>query len=104
LKPLRVLDDAEDDIQAAMGWYRRIGPGLSDAFLSRLQETLLLIREHPAMYQLDFDDIRSAPLRRFPYLVYYRDLPEMIQVNGVLHDHLDPARIAERISGRAGDQ
>lgn len=100
MKPLFVLAAAEADIQAAMRWYDRIAPGLSDGFLSRLQSAMLMIREHPELYELEFDEVRAAPLWRFPYLAYYHILPEGIELVGVLHAQLDPQQIARQISSR----
>jgi len=79
------LPEAEDDIDAAYQWYEQQRDGLGDRFLRALREAADDIQDNPNLYALFLHDIRAAPLRRFPYVVYYRDGPEGILVIAVQH-------------------
>jgi plasmid stabilization system protein ParE len=83
--PVVYLPEAEDDIDAAYRHYEAQRPGLGDQFLEALQETVDRIRDHSQLYGLFRGDIRAAPLRRFPYVVYYRDRGTDILVIAVQH-------------------
>ena len=94
--PLTVLAVAEGDIERAVAWYDAQRPKLGDAFLLDLGDVLEHVRQYPEMYQLIAGRVRRAVLHGFPYSVIYRILPDAIQVVGVLHSQLDPARTAAR--------
>lgn len=44
----------------------------------------------PELYAPTFQSVRPAKLRRFPYVVYYRVLPDRIEVLAILHGSRDP--------------
>jgi plasmid stabilization system protein ParE len=71
--PVVYLPEAEDDIDAAYHSYENKRDGLGDEFLEALRQVVDRIRDHPQLYGAFRSDIRAAPLRRFPYVVYYRD-------------------------------
>lgn len=83
--PVVFLPEAEDDIVAACAWYDEQRAGLGDQFLEALHTTVDQIRDHPQLHGVLRRDIRAAPLRRFPYLVYYRDRGTDILVIAVQH-------------------
>jgi plasmid stabilization system protein ParE len=51
----------------------------------------------PEMYAEVMKGIRRGKLRKFPYVVYYRLLPESIEVIAVLHGGRDPRMWKSRI-------
>jgi plasmid stabilization system protein ParE len=71
--PVAYLPDAVDDIDAAHAWYEQQMAGLGNQFLIALQEQVDRIRGNPQAYSLVRRDIRAAPLKRFLYVIYYRD-------------------------------
>jgi toxin ParE1/3/4 len=80
----------EGDHQAAK-WYERQRPGLFDAFLEAVEEVLKRVQENPALYPVVVLDIHRAPLRRFPYSVYYFILNDTIQILAIVHDARHPS-------------
>jgi plasmid stabilization system protein ParE len=58
--------------------------------------TLAAVERDPAQYPLAVDDIRKAPLRRFPYVVYYAVLEGGVSVLAVMHGRRHPRRWQER--------
>jgi len=86
LRPL-----VEGDLDKATRWYEDRQPGLRDRFLEDFEDALLLIEENPRLYQTVHRAIRRAPLRNFPYGIYYVQLKDEIRVLAVVHDARHPS-------------
>ncbi len=71
--PIAFLTEAEDDIEAAHDFYEARLDGLGERFLAALREVLDRVADFPQLYGVFRKDIRAALLRRFPYVVYFRD-------------------------------
>jgi plasmid stabilization system protein ParE len=91
MPPAVYLPEARDDIDAAYTHYQTRSAGLGERFLASLQRTSGLVEANPLLYGEVAPGIRAAPLRRFPYLVYYRELPHQVIVIGVRHGRDDPS-------------
>lgn len=87
---------ANQDVDAAVGWYESEEPGLGICSAQALVETYDRILEHPLLYQDLGRGLRKAGLRRFPYAVYFAVEDETIVVTAVLHTHRDPAEWQRR--------
>lgn len=96
MKPLVLLEEAERDILTATRWYDGLAPGLGDAFLWRLEEAIQRLRSYPEIYQVVFDDVRRVALRRFCHGMFYRLLPNEIEVVGVQHERGDTIAMKHR--------
>jgi plasmid stabilization system protein ParE len=64
--------------------------GLGDRFLEQLRRRIETIADNPELYTILRDGVRAAPLRRFPYVVYYRFEEGTVFVLAVLHGRRDP--------------
>ncbi len=95
--PLVVRELAKADIRGAYRWYDEQRPGLGDEFVLDLDETLTKIAAHPARFAIAVGDVRYVALSRFPYVAYYRIVPECLIVIAVVHAHRDPALWRSRI-------
>jgi plasmid stabilization system protein ParE len=93
--PLIVRPDAEADILAGRDWYDRRRDGLGDEFVESLRELFLTIQVSPTHFAAGYRGMRRAKTGRFPYIVYFRDRPECIEIIAVLHARRDP-RIWQR--------
>jgi plasmid stabilization system protein ParE len=83
--PVVYLPQAEDDIDAVYTAYEQQLVRLGDRFLEALRDRVDLIRANPKIYAIFLRDIRAAPRRRFPHVVYYRDRGADILVVAVQH-------------------
>jgi len=83
--PVVYLPEAEDDIDSEYRWYERQRIGLGSQFLDALRELTDQIKDNPHLYGIFRRDIRAAPLRGFPYVVYYRDRGLDVLVIAVQH-------------------
>lgn len=66
------LPAAEDDIAAGHAEYESESPGLGDRFAQAVRTHVDKIAWMPEMYGEVAAGVRAAPVRKFPYVVYYR--------------------------------
>lgn len=65
---------AEAEFLEAVGYYEANVSGLGPAFLQELEALAELIADSPKAWQVEHaPDVRSAPLRRFPLSIIYRE-------------------------------
>ena len=106
-KPIVLRALAADDIEAAVDHYRdEAGPATALRFVAALERGFQHIAQHPASgspryaHELDLPGLRSWPLRRFPYLVFYVERDEHVDVWRVLHGDRDiPASLRDPEAG-----
>ena len=55
------------------------------------------ISERPESYRIVASTVRRAPVRKFPFSVFYRILPEWIAVVAVVHRSRDPRTWQRRV-------
>jgi plasmid stabilization system protein ParE len=89
--------EAEADVLETRDWYEQQQHGLGDSFRDSLDQIVVRIQTMPQMYAVVFRDVRRGKLRRFPYVIYYRVLPNRIEVIAVLHGSRDPRLWQERV-------
>ena len=70
--PVAYLPEALDDVEAAYLSYEGQCADLGNRFLAALRSRIDVIADNPNLYAVLHRDVRAAPLRRFPYVVYYR--------------------------------
>ena len=83
--PVVYLPEAQDDIDSAYAGYEQRLAGLGDQFLVSLRDQVDRIQANPELYGVLHQDVRAAPMRRFPYVVYYRVEADRILVIAVQH-------------------
>ena len=97
MKRLEFLAEVEDEILDAFRHYQRERKGLGNEFRVELKATLDRIRRMPSIVAPIHADVRFARTNRFPYVVYYRELKEVILIIAVLHSSRDPRTWMVRI-------
>ena len=81
---------ARADMAEGRAWYERRRTGLGDEFLDEVSAILAAIEAQSLRFVVAVDDIRMAPLHRFPYVVYFVELPRHTSVIAVVHGHRSP--------------
>lgn len=102
MKPVVWRKLARRDALDAACWYAaQSGLDLGEQFLAEVEAALEAIGLHPQIgstryaIPLKFDGLRSWPLRRFPYLVFYVEHEAQVDVWRILHAQRDiPAWMA----------
>jgi plasmid stabilization system protein ParE len=83
--PVIFRPEADHDALTARDWYDRQRSGLGAIFASRLASAIDRIGQSPEVYGEVGLGVRAAPVRRHPYVVYYRIRPNHVEVLAVLH-------------------
>jgi plasmid stabilization system protein ParE len=81
------LPSAENDILTAHQQYESVAPGLGDRFAQAIKQTTRLLEALPEMFGEVAPQIRAAPVRRFPYVIYYRSEGDHVIVLAITHGH-----------------
>jgi toxin ParE1/3/4 len=95
-KPVRPREAARQDVEAAVDYYaREAGADVAIGFIDSLQVAYRFIGDHPAAgspryaNELGLPGLRSSILKRYPYIVFYVERDDHIDVWRVLHAHRD---------------
>lgn len=88
--PIDFRLEAVDEVDAAYAWYDEQRAGLGEEFLETLLKQLDDIQIRPQGWAVLYRTIRARPMQRFPYILYYRVLPDRINVVAVQHGHRNP--------------
>ncbi|MGN6549939.1 MAG: type II toxin-antitoxin system RelE/ParE family toxin [Pararhizobium sp.] len=87
---------AERDIDDVLAYYlKEAGDGVALSFVDHLQAAYRRLAAYPAAgslryaYELGFAGLRFVPLKRFPFLVFYIENADQIDVLRVLHAERD---------------
>jgi plasmid stabilization system protein ParE len=84
------LPEARDDLDTAYTDYQARAAGLGDRFLEAVQRTVGLIEGNPSLYGEVAPGIRAGMVRRFPFVIYYREETNQVVVIAVRHGRDDP--------------
>jgi plasmid stabilization system protein ParE len=94
--PVVVRPEAEQDLSDGRDWYERQREGLGGEFLTAVDEVFDHIRESPELHAAEYKRVRRTALNRFPYIVYYRLVGEVVEVIAVQHAGRHPRRWRSR--------
>lgn len=95
MRRIRRSDEARKDVDEAVIYYSRQNLLLANRFIAAYELSLRSIAEMPSIgslrfaHYLDVADLRTYPMPDFPYLIFYRELERVIQIDRVLHSHRD---------------
>ncbi len=94
-KPVFIRGKADEDIDRAIDYFAREAPHRVDALIASLRSTIESIGQSPGIgsprfaHELDIPGLRHRAVRRFPYLVFYFEAQDRVDVLRVLHQHRD---------------
>ena len=95
--PVRLLPEAKAEFDAAADWYEQQRAGLGVDFVTHVREVLNRISAHPQLHPMVYGDVRKAVVRKFPYVVFYREEAGEVVVIAVFHAARDPAIWQSRV-------
>jgi plasmid stabilization system protein ParE len=90
MKRLSFRTVARRDLAEIREWYLKEAPHIIDKFADRIDESLDAIARSPTSFATIHGDVRACLVKRFPYVIYFRDLKDRVQVLAVLHARRDP--------------
>jgi plasmid stabilization system protein ParE len=89
--------EAQQELIEAAIWYDDRQEGLGDRFIDAVSAQVVDICDMPERFPVVHNDVRQALLRRFPFVVYFRDLGKRIEVLSVFHASRDPESLWSRL-------
>lgn len=103
MKPALLREAARRDVEAAIDHYlAEAGQAVGLRFVDSLERALGLISRHPAAgsprfgYELQLPGLRARALHGFPYLLFYVEADDCVDVWRLLHGRRDvPAWLLE---------
>lgn len=97
IRPVIIRPEADADVSETRDWYEERLEGLGLKFASRVALAIERIGEAPELYGEVAPGVRAAPVRRHRHVVFYRILPDRVDVLAVLHGARDAAEWKRRI-------
>lgn len=95
-KPILPRESASQDVEDTVDYYlNEAGEQIAPGFVEALEQAYLHIASHPSSesprhaHELNLPGLRSWPLQRHPYLIFYIELPSHIDIWRVLHAQRD---------------
>lgn len=67
---IKLLDEAVNDLNAALDYYKNIHPKLAKKFLSSTESTFSDLKKNP-FYQIRYELFRMKTVKQFPYIVHF---------------------------------
>ena len=88
-----ILPLAKEDILEAAQWYNKQQNGLGKRFTAEVREKVHFIRQNPEAINVIYNDIRTAVLNLFPYMLHFTidEENKTIIILAVLHTSRNPA-------------
>jgi len=97
-RTLRVLPDAEAELQSAAIWYEEKRSGLGVEFVAVVEKALQSVLENPEACPVWRPDrpYRKRSLKRFPYVVLFRVDASTVEIVAVAHAKRRPGHWLDR--------
>ena len=89
---------ARADLDNALTWYEAHAPEMLPQFRDALRTVVARITENPKQFPLSPHQTRRALLRRFPYLVIFREAGDAAFVVAFFHTSRNPRTWPQRTS------
>ena len=86
---------ADRDVDSALTYYATDNPKVARDFLKELQHSLVTIGEMPSIGSkrfagsLNIPGLRVFPMTHFPFIIFYSERNNVIDVLRILHMHRD---------------
>ncbi|MBR1176701.1 type II toxin-antitoxin system RelE/ParE family toxin [Bradyrhizobium sp. KB893862 SZCCT0404] len=81
---------ARADLADAVRWYDTHAPHVVPQFRDALRAALNRVAENPKQFPPTSKNTRRALLRRFPYILVFRETQDAVYVVAVFHTSRDP--------------
>ena len=82
--------DTASEAGADVRWYAAQSERAAERFVQELRRAREAITASPERWPITESEIRRIPLRRFPYSIFYRAVPGLVQIVAVAHGRRRP--------------
>ena len=87
---------AENEFYEAVTWYEEQQTGLGIRFAENVWKCFGRILENPRLFAPTEHGTRRAVVRRFPFIIEFRERGEEIRIVAVFNTNRDPNRLEHR--------
>jgi plasmid stabilization system protein ParE len=94
---VRFHEDAAAEYEAAFEWYYLRSEFVASRFAEEMIRAIDMISDAPKRWPMANFGVRKYLLQRFPFAVFYRELPFGIQVLAVAHGRRRPGYWKSRL-------
>ena len=88
---VKFLARPQEELAQAIDFYEQQLPGLGRLFAKEVFETIELIRLYPYGWRRITRLTHRCPLRKFPYMILYGLIDDMIIISAIAHQHQHPS-------------
>src|SRR5438477_7502830 len=82
----------EGELNAIRDYYEKRTPNLGKQFIDEFERQVLRIAANPQRWMVVAGDIRRSLMKRFPYVIYFRQSdPQRLRITVVKHQRRHPA-------------
>jgi toxin ParE1/3/4 len=86
LKPIRYSTDARIDLREAWNYVGEYNEAAADNLVARITRSINRLSDFPELGRVRYDlDPRYRSLAVKPYVIFYRVLPDCVEVTRILH-------------------
>lgn len=89
--------EAIEEARASRQWYAERSAAIADAFMAELDHAIEEILDAPSRWPTFVHGTRRYLLRRFPYMIVFRERASVIQVIAVAHARRKPGYWKARV-------
>ena len=89
---LEIKVEARQDITEAVRWYEKKREKLGEEFLEEVLSYLEYLELNTGVHQKKNNDNRELILKRFPYVIVYRIINDLVVILAVSHFKLNPTK------------
>ena len=89
--------EAAVELRAAIEWYRTRSPRAGNEFVGELNQAIETILQLPTRWRRVFGPWRRYVLRRFPFLIVYRETSSGIEIVAIAHGRRRPGYWRQRV-------
>ena len=87
----------EHELAAVRDYYEQQLPGLGREFIDEFERQVLRIAATPGRWMVVTGDIRRSLMRRFPYVIYFRQIGlDRVRITVVKHQRRHPEHGRDR--------
>ena len=89
---------AREEISDAYSYYENKQFRLGIKFFDAIEDILDVVLEYPDAFPIEFDKVRKAAVKKFPFIILYTTIDTIIYVVAVFHTGQEPSKWKERLS------
>lgn len=90
MKPVIIHSEATEELEGAISYYEDQKVGLGLDFLAEVEQALSKIQQTPNLGAAYKATLRRYIIQRFPFLIFYAELEELIWVVAIAHGKRRP--------------